>query len=755
MKKISVITPVYNDGDTLELHIETFLDQDYPERELILIDDGSKDNTRAIMSKYAKKYPKFIKAIYFPKNRGACVARNWGAKEATGDVYSFLPADSFLPPGLLRKWMNLLEKNPEYGFVYGGYSFVDSDIKKPTWMGGRMVQPYFSAPFDPIELETGNYIDGSFPIRKEIYWQAAEKMGLKDGLWNPAVKSLQDWDFWLSVVKGLGVKGLFFSGSHFETTLPHAGGLSFDSNDNWLARLRQIKSIHKIKERKLCVTSLFAEFHGRSVAKLLDADYLDFPPLKQHDYDAIYLIGFWPNALTENQMLFMNPRYLPKMNALRAQGKWDGTIEFSRAKKFVHFIGSDVMTLSKISLEELNRVKAFLKTCDGVFCEIDQIQKELKSFGIEADIVPFPPKKWIDVSPLPEEKSVAVYMPKANEQLYLKGQYFGMDGKKNGIVHMMPDVKFHFFGNPDELRYSAKNVIMHGRVDGPADLISKTRAIIRTTVHDGLPISVAEWIGAGRNALTTIKMPHADYFDLIGFAKQYPGENGVVMMQKAIVKRIYEVLEKPLNEDGAKYYRKTLDVNKYRKAIAKYMEYDERRYWDRRAESWVLQSDVDEVKEKKLKNILSTIKFDSVLDVGCGSGRFVNYFKDKKYTGCDIAKHLVDVCKERFPERDFYTSSVEDVKPLSNHKFDLVFCYTVLEHVPPENIQKAVDALKSVGKKMLIVEPVDFIPQGDYCYSHDYKKLFNVTKTWKLGDKVAHLVEWFPLSSQPKIGPLR
>ena len=84
-KKISVITPCYDDGDTLKLHIETFLDQDYPDKELILIDDGSRDNTKQLIEKYEKKYSS-IKGIYFEKNKGACIARNEGSKIATGDV---------------------------------------------------------------------------------------------------------------------------------------------------------------------------------------------------------------------------------------------------------------------------------------------------------------------------------------------------------------------------------------------------------------------------------------------------------------------------------------------------------------------------------------------------------------------------------------------------------------------------------------------------------------------------------------------
>jgi len=738
-KRISVISPCFNDANTLRLHCDTWLDQDYENKELILIDDGSKDNSKSIIEKYVKKYPKLIKGIYFKTNRGACVARNEGAKIATGDVYSFLPADSFLFPGLLTAWMEMLEEHPDCGFVYGGYAFVDNKINKPTWMGGRQVDdPYMGFRFDVRELKTSNYIDGSFPIRKEVYWGAAKKVGLKDGLWNPAVKSLQDWDFWLSVVVDYGAKGFYSPSKFFETTLPHKGGLSDDSSTNWLARTKQIQSLHNIPHCPLCVCSPAAEWHGRSVAKVLDADFRIYPPLKPHDYKTIYMIGFFTSNFMWTRSHFMSPNYLQQMFMLRAQGKWDGAMPMSQAKKIVHFIGSDVLQLRKLTLEQLSVIRNFLESCEGVFCEIEAIQKELRNFGIKADVVPFPPRKWFDVEPLPKKKAIAIYLPEGGEGFYFRHLFLGLE-KEKGLIHLMPDVDFHVFGNFYETQPAkAKNFKIWGKVDGVGDVIKETSAIIRIVPHDGLPISVAEWIGAGRNALTTIKMPFADHFDLIEYSKKDMGKVNVGKMMKELKKRIYQVLDKPLNTEGAKYYRKWLDGEKFKKTIAEYSKYDEKRYWEKRTSSWNDQAETDHVEVKKLKKIIAKLEFDSVLDVGCGNGRFVPYFEGKKYSGFDISEGLVKICQKRYPDKKFFTSSVED---LSEKGFDLVFVYTCLQHVRPENIEKAVEALKRSGKQMLLIEPKDFTPQGDYCYNHEYDKLFNVQKKWSLGDKWCYLIK--------------
>jgi len=737
-KKISVITPSYNDGDTLKLHIETFLDQDYENKELILVDDGSTDNTKKILKKYENN--KEIKIVYFGSNRGACHARNEGAKIATGDVYSFLPADSFLKPGLLTIWMQMLDENPDCGFIYGGYSFVDNEINKPTWDGGRMVMPYHSQDFDVRELKTANYIDGSYPLRKEVYWGAAKKMGMKDGLWNPQVKSLQDWDFWLSVVVDYGAKGKYYNSLFFETTIPHEGGLSFDSSRNWLGRIKQIKALHNIPESKLCVTAPWAKFHGKAVAKVLDADYQEYPPYKEHDYNVIYVVGFFCYNFEDAKGLFMSPKFLPKVNALRASGKWDGVYPLSRGKRLIHFIGSDILTLHKMTLERLVAVRAFLRTCE-VFSEIEATQLELKKLGIESDVVPFPPKKWYDVQPLPKKKAIAIYIPKANELFYFRHAFLGL-GKEKGLIHMMPDVDFHVFGNIQEIApVKAKNYKNWGYVDGVQDIIKETSAIIRITQHDGLPISVAEWIGAGRNALTTVKMPHADHYSLLEFGKRHNNQGTMPQLLKELKAAIYKVLEKPLNEEGAKHYRKWLDADKYRNTIKEYCTYNEKRYWDKRADAWNEQTETDVVKKDKLRGIIQSLSFDSVLDVGCGNGRFTSMFDDKEYSGFDISERLIEICNERFPKKDFFISSVEEVDKHMEGKVDLLFCYTTLEHVPHENIQKAIDALKKVGKNLLLIEPKDFVPTDNYCFNHDYKKLFNVRKRWGMGDKWAYLIK--------------
>src|SRR3990167_1366783 len=161
---ISFVSPAYNDANYLEELVKSIQTQDYPFIEQIIVNDGSTDNTKDVLDKLQEKYPK-LQVIHLEKNSGACHARNVGAQKATGKYISFLPADAKLYPGMARIWVTSLEENPKYDFLYGGYRLMNEN--------GTHAQDYLGDAFDVHILETANYIDGSFPLKKELY----DKMG--------------------------------------------------------------------------------------------------------------------------------------------------------------------------------------------------------------------------------------------------------------------------------------------------------------------------------------------------------------------------------------------------------------------------------------------------------------------------------------------------------------------------------------------------------------------------------------------------
>lgn len=99
---ISIVIPVYNAEDYLRKSIESILQQTYPVWELILIDNGSEDNSFRICQEYAKKEER-IQVLHQYQNKGVSAARNLGLEKVTGDYVTFLDADDWVAEDYLEQ----------------------------------------------------------------------------------------------------------------------------------------------------------------------------------------------------------------------------------------------------------------------------------------------------------------------------------------------------------------------------------------------------------------------------------------------------------------------------------------------------------------------------------------------------------------------------------------------------------------------------------------------------------------------------
>ena len=101
MPKISVIVPIYNVEKYLAKCLDTILAQTFSDIEIICVNDGSTDNSRKILSEYAKKDSRI--KIVDKKNGGLSSARNAGMKVAQGEFISFIDSDDWIDETLLSK----------------------------------------------------------------------------------------------------------------------------------------------------------------------------------------------------------------------------------------------------------------------------------------------------------------------------------------------------------------------------------------------------------------------------------------------------------------------------------------------------------------------------------------------------------------------------------------------------------------------------------------------------------------------------
>ncbi len=118
----SVIIPTYNRAAFIKQSILSVLNQDYELYEVIVVDDGSQDNTKEIVSRIDSERVRYV----YQNNNERAVARNRGVQESTGDYVTFLDSDDMLYPNYLKVASALITHNDSPPFAHLGYEIIDS-----------------------------------------------------------------------------------------------------------------------------------------------------------------------------------------------------------------------------------------------------------------------------------------------------------------------------------------------------------------------------------------------------------------------------------------------------------------------------------------------------------------------------------------------------------------------------------------------------------------------------------------------------
>lgn len=154
--KISVVIPTYNYATLLPRAVESVYPQLGGQHELIVIDDGSNDDTPAVIAGLSHRHPNGTRFIRKP-NGGPSSARNVGIQESTGDFLLFLDADDELAPLALQKIETHLRNHPESRFVIGGHVSITPDGKTREHLPPPL-------PDEPLARLRGYLIDKSIAL---------------------------------------------------------------------------------------------------------------------------------------------------------------------------------------------------------------------------------------------------------------------------------------------------------------------------------------------------------------------------------------------------------------------------------------------------------------------------------------------------------------------------------------------------------------------------------------------------------------
>lgn len=118
--KISSIVPAYNASRFLERSVKSLIDTGYPELEIVIVDDGSEDNTFEVACELGNRYSNKVMVYQHPRraNLGVSASRNLGITKSTGELICFLDADDVVYPNRFEVSVPLLESNPDVDAVY-------------------------------------------------------------------------------------------------------------------------------------------------------------------------------------------------------------------------------------------------------------------------------------------------------------------------------------------------------------------------------------------------------------------------------------------------------------------------------------------------------------------------------------------------------------------------------------------------------------------------------------------------------------
>ncbi len=183
---VSIVVPAYNGATYLRSAVDSILQQDYPHIELLVLDDGSKDDTRQILEQYGEEF-------YWEShpNMGQSATLNKGWQLAKGEILAYLSVDDILRPHAVSQAVSALTENPQVPVVYGDYDLIDES--------GRHLRRVHAPDFDysrliaELEVQPG---PGAF-FRREAF-------KFSQG-WDPTLRQTPDYDFWLKV----GLMGRF------------------------------------------------------------------------------------------------------------------------------------------------------------------------------------------------------------------------------------------------------------------------------------------------------------------------------------------------------------------------------------------------------------------------------------------------------------------------------------------------------------------------------------------------------------------
>lgn len=226
---VTVVIPTYNHASLVVEAVDSVLRQTVVPVEILVVDDGSKDDTRERLAPYQEHV-----RYFYQKNEGVSAARNLGVRAAQGEFVAFLDSDDVWHPRKLEMQMAVFERHPKLGLLGTGWF---------DWPGGSFPESANAPPKDVTfvswpQLVVRNYlITSSVVVRRNVLAQAGE--------FDTAMQGPEDRDLWLRIAEIAGVANLEKALTGYRSV---AGSVSKQAATCQAGMLRILR---KLDERKI------------------------------------------------------------------------------------------------------------------------------------------------------------------------------------------------------------------------------------------------------------------------------------------------------------------------------------------------------------------------------------------------------------------------------------------------------------------------------------------------------------------------
>ncbi|HYQ88691.1 MAG TPA: glycosyltransferase [Candidatus Binatia bacterium] len=215
LPRVSVVIPTWNRRRHLEEAIASVLAQTYTDYEIVVVDDGSTDDTRSWLEGRATDGR--VVALH-QENRGSSSARNAGLRAARGELIAFLDSDDLWLPRKLEYQIQLFDRNPAVGFVFCGSAKVDDH---GATSGSRVPTPDFRGRAALAMIRRNMMPTPTVVVRK--------RLALEAGTMYEDLQFGEDWNYWIRIAARCETDFVPEVLVHFRDTPGSLSRLDFDS----------------------------------------------------------------------------------------------------------------------------------------------------------------------------------------------------------------------------------------------------------------------------------------------------------------------------------------------------------------------------------------------------------------------------------------------------------------------------------------------------------------------------------------------